>query len=171
MKRVMHVIVSLAVLTAGLGAQGGTRKQIEGIWKVTAIVVTGADASNVANAQPGLLIFTGRHYSMMYVTGNQPRAPFKAEEPTKDEKLAAFDSMVANSGTYELSGTSLTVRPVVARNPGFMTGGFDKYQFRIEGNTMTLTEKSTDFNFRMGQRVVPSSTAVSETRLTLTRVE
>lgn len=171
MKRAMQVIVSLGILTAGLSGQGGARKPIEGIWKVATIVVTGADASNVPNAQPGLLIFTSRHYSMMYVLGSQPRTPFKTEEPTKDEKLAAFDSMVANTGTYELSGTTLIVRPAVARNPGFMGGGFDKYQFRIEGNTMTLTEKSTDFNFRMGQRVVPSSTAVSETRLTLTRVE
>lgn len=171
MMRAVNVGIVFALLTCGLNAQSGARKPIEGAWKVTEIVVTGADASNVPNPQPGLLIFAGRHYSIMHVTGTQPRKPFNAEDPTQQEKLAAFDSFVANTGTFELSGTTLTIRPVVARNPGFMAGGFDKYQIRIEGNTMSLTNKSTDFHLRKGDKVLQSSAPLSETRLKLVRIE
>ena len=62
-------------------------------------------------------------------------------------------------------------RPMVARFPSFMAGGFSKYQFRIEGNILWLAEKSSDVNARIGERVVPSSRPVSETRLKLVRLE
>jgi len=169
--RVLNTAFVIGLLGTVLSAQGSVRRPIEGTWKVTEIVVTGADASNVPNPQPSLVIFTPRHYSMMYVTGSQPRKPFTAEAPTNAEKLAAFDSFVANSGTYDVARTTVTFHPIVARNPGFMAGGFDKYQFRIEGTTLSLTNKSTDFNFRKGDRVGPSTAPVSETRLKLVRVE
>jgi hypothetical protein len=171
MMRVLNTAFVIGLLAAIPGAQGGARKPIEGIWKVTEIVVTGADASNVPNPQPSLVIFTPRHYSLMYVTGSQPRKPYTGEDPTDAEKMAAFDSFVANSGTYEVAGGTLTLHPIVARNPGFMAGGFDKYQFRIEGTTLSLINKSTDFNFRKGDRVGPSTAPLSETRLKLVRVE
>lgn len=60
---------------------------------------------------------------------------------------------------------------MVARYPNFMAGGSDKYQFRIEGNMLLLTEKSTDQTSRVGNRVVASSAPASETRLKLVRVE
>jgi len=107
----------------------------------------------------------------MYVPGNKPRALYKAQEPTNEEKISAFDSLIANTGTYEISGSTLTIHPIVARNPNFMAGGSDKYQFRIEGTTLTLTEKSTDLNVRIGNRVVPASGPASETRLKLVRME
>ena len=70
-----------------------------------------------------------------------------------------------------MTGSSLTTRPILARYPNFMAGGFDKYQFRIEGNTLWLTEKSADLNTRVGQQIVASSAPASETRLKLVRVE
>ena len=171
MMRVLSSVFTVGVLATVLSAQGGGRKPVEGVWKVSEIVVTGAGASSVPEPQPSLVTFTATHYSMMYVTGDQPRKLFSAEEPTNPEKIAAFDSLVANTGTYDVSGTALTLHPIVARNPNLMAGGFDKYQFRIEGTTMTLTEKSTDFNFRKGERVAPSTAPLSETRLKLVRVQ
>jgi hypothetical protein len=52
-----------------------------------------------------------------------------------------------------------------------MAGGFDKYQFRVEGTTLTLTSQSTDLNVRIGNRVTPASGPASETRVKLVRVE
>jgi len=171
MSRILRALF-LAVLTVSLAsAQSGTKKPIEGVWKVTEIVITGANASNSANVQPSLFIFSQQHYSLMYVPGNKPRALYKAQEPTNEEKISAFDSLIANTGTYEISGSTLTIHPIVARNPNFMAGGSDKYQFRIEGTTLTLTEKSTDLNVRIGNRVVPASGPANETRLKLVRME
>src|SRR5712692_5501730 len=171
MSRTLKTLITLIAFSTVLAAQTAPKKPLEGVWKVVESVVTGANASTNANPQPSLFIFAKTHYSMMLVPGNQPRALFKAQEPTNEEKIPAFDSFIANTGTYEVTGSTLTIRPIVARYPNFMAGGFEKYQFRIEGNTLWLTDKSTDLNSRIGERVVPSSAPVSETRLKLVRVE
>ena len=171
MFRILKSLMLLVLCTTVVSAQSSTKKPIEGAWKVTEIVVTGANASNVPNPQPGLIIFAQKHYSAMWVPGNQPRSLFKGEDPTDQEKIAAYDSFVANSGTYEVAGTTLTLHPMVARSPNFMAGGVSKYELRIEGTTLWLTQKNTDLSLRTGDRVAPSSGPASETRLKLTRVE
>ena len=171
MSQALKSLMLLTLFATLLSAQSAAKKPIEGVWKVTEIVITGAGASNVASPQPSLFIFTQRHYSQTWVQGSQPRTLFKAEEPTNEEKIPAFDSFVANTGTYEITGSTLTIKPIVARYPNFMAGGSDKYQFRIEGNTLSLTEKTTDQTSRIGNRVTPSAAPVSETRLKLVRVE
>jgi hypothetical protein len=164
-------MIPIVLFGALLFGQSTSKKPLEGAWKVAEIVITGDGAINVPNAQPGLFIFAQKHYSMFYVSGSQPRTLFKGENATNEEKIAAYDSFVANTGTYEISGSTITIHPMVARNPNFMAGGFDKYQFRIEGNTLWLTEKSTDLNTRNGGKVGPGSGPASETRLKLTRLE
>jgi hypothetical protein len=167
----MRLLIIMVLCGAVLSAQGAAKQSIEGVWKVSEIVVTGAGASAISSPQPGLFIFTRGHYSIMYVPGNKTRALKRAEAATTDEKVAAFDSFLANSGTYELAASTLTIRPIVARDPNYMVGGFNKYQFRIEGKTLTLTNKSTDLNMRFGERVVPSKAPASETRIKLVRLE
>jgi Lipocalin-like domain len=171
MFQVLKGLTLLVLCATVVSAQSSKKKPIEGTWKVTEIVVTGANASNVANPQPGLIIFARKHYSVMWVPGNQPRSLFKGENPTDEEKIAAYDSFVANSGTYEVTGATLTLHPMVARSPNFMAGGVSKSQLRIEGTTLWLTQKNTDISIRTGDRVAPSSGPASETRLKLTRVE
>jgi len=171
MFRIMKGLTILVLFTTAISAQNSTKKPIEGVWKVTEIVVTGADAANVATPQPGLIIFARKHYSVIWIPGNQPRSLFKGEDPTNEEKIAAYDSFVANSGTYEVAGETLTLHPVVSRSPNFMAGGAAKNQFRIEGTTLWLIQKNTDLSVRIGDRVATSSGPASETRLKLTRVE
>lgn len=171
MIRMLKVLLLVTMLSTMLAAQSSSRGPLEGAWRVAEIVVTGANASNTPNPQPGLLIFTRTHYSFMWVPGNQARTLFKAEDPTNDEKMTAFDSFIGNTGTYEVSGTTLTTRPMVARFPNCMGGAFLRYQFRVEGNTLSLTQKSVDVNCRIGQQAVPSAAPASETRWRLTRVE
>ena len=144
---------------------------LEGAWRETEIVVTGRDASTIQNPQPSLYVFTPTHYAMMGTLGDRPRALFKSLDPTNEEKMAAFDSFWGNSGTYEVTGDVLTTRPVVARMPNFMADGFERYQFRIDGNTLMLTSKSTDENYRVGEQVVPDSRPISETRTKLVRIQ
>src|SRR5712691_12332793 len=106
-----------------IAAQSGSRGPLEGTWNVTEIVVTGAGAFSAPSPNPGLFIFTKTHYSVFMVPVKQPRSLFETETPTTAEKVAAFDSMAANTGTYEISGSTLTVRPMVAKNPNCSTGG------------------------------------------------
>lgn len=171
MFRILTSLTLLLLCATAVLAQSSRRKPIEGVWRVTEVVVTGADASTEANPQPGLIIFTRKHYSVMRVPGNQPRTLFKGEDPTNEEKIAAYDSFIANTGTYEVAGAILTLHPMVARSPNFMAGGVAKNEFRIEGTTLWLIQKNTDISARIGDRVAPLSGPASETRVKLTRVE
>jgi len=169
--RTIRMAILLTLVPGMLGAETPSRKPMEGVWKVAAVVVTGANPENTPNPQPGLIIFGQKHYSMMWIRGDQARAPYAAEEPTNEEKIKAFESFTASTGTYEVSGSAMTVWPMVARNPNFMSGGSSRYEFRAEGDTLWLTQKSTDARYRIAGKGGPPTRAASETRLKLTRLE
>ena len=158
------VVVVLLVLGAWVSTQSQS-PSLEGAWRVSEVVVTGADASTNKAPQPGLYLFTKKHYSVLSVSGTEPRKPFPAaKDPAKltdAEKIARFESwdgFTANSGTYEVKGSTLTTTPIVAKNPSVM-GRAQTREFKLAGSTLTLISKSA-----AGQ-------PASETRTTLTRVE
>lgn len=181
--RMLQVTVLLAVVLATLACQASEQAQsatseqkttgagsLEGVWRETEIVITGANASTIQSPQPSLYIFTPTHYAMMGTLGDRPRSPYKAVDPTTEERVAAYDSFWGNAGTYEVAGDTLTIRPVIARVPNFMGGGYQKLQFRVDGDSLWLTGKSTDEYVRFGEQLVPISTVPSETRTRLVRV-
>ncbi|MEK6566350.1 MAG: lipocalin-like domain-containing protein [Bacteroidota bacterium] len=167
----LKVLTTSVLLSSMLSAQSSTKKTLEGVWKIAEIVTIGSDTTRNSDPQPSLIMFGQRHCSLISIPGNQPRPLYKGENPTDEEKIKAYDSFIANAGTYDVAGSTLTVRPTVARNPNFMAGGYVKYQFRVEGNALWLTSKTSDFNFRIGSRVGPLSGPSNETRMKLVRVE
>ena len=78
---------------------------------------------------------------------------------------------MANTGTYEIAGSALTVRPIVAKHPNFMGGGFDTYDVRREGETLWLTGNSTSIRVRIGDTLVSDPDPADETKLKLVRVQ
>jgi hypothetical protein len=160
--------VMVAFLMAGASAlaRAQATPSLQGVWRVTEIVVTGANAATNKSPQPSVYIFTKQHYSIMSVGGTAARKDFGSpKDParlTDAEKMARYevwDAFTANSGTYQVSGSTLTTRPLVAKNPGVMAGPPATRELRIQGKTLTLIQKSA-----AGQ-------PVSETKTTLTRVE
>ncbi|SVB56672.1 uncharacterized protein METZ01_LOCUS209526 [marine metagenome] len=145
----LFVVLGFLVLLSGCqGSPAPTPAAgpLEGVWQV--IARTGADTdtgSTEASIQPGLYIFGKRHYSMMYVPGGDPRALFGGtlNEVTDSEKVQAYDTFIANSGTYEISESSITTRPAMAKNPNFMTGSHSSvHSYRIEADSLWLTIES-----------------------------
>jgi hypothetical protein len=91
-----------------------TKSPVEGVWRVSEVVTTGANAATNSNPQPSVIIFTRGHYSQIAVTGAKPRPPVApAKDPQKltdAEKIARFEQwapFVANSGTYEIKGVDI----------------------------------------------------------------
>ncbi len=165
MIRKTSVIVAIVVVGAWALASAQSAPSLPGAWRVTEVVVTGANASTNSSPQPSLYVFTRQHYSILSVGGTTARkaaaAPKDPARLTDAEKLAQYElwnPFTANSGTYQVSGTTLTTRPLVAKNPGVM-GGTQTREFKIDGTTLTLIQKSA-----AGQ-------PASETRTKLTRVE
>ena len=128
------------------------QETLEGAWRVTEESFESPAASwTNTSPPPSLYIFAEQHYSIMLVPsgadgGSQPRELFPGNEPvlgsaepTDAEKVAAYDSFIAHSGTYEVSGSSLTTRPMVAKSPNVMSGESLTYTYQIEGDTLQLT--------------------------------
>jgi hypothetical protein len=124
---------------------------LEGAWSVVSISATGPDSANTT-VYPSVYLFGDRYYSMMRVTG--PRTLAAADSVTDAEKLAAYDTFVANTGTYETADSTLTTHPIVARSPNFMSGGSDQYTFRVSGDTLWLSNNGAGFRTMIGGQLV-----------------
>lgn len=175
MRLSVAVVLAIATIVGACGSPAPsppptTESPVEGAWRVTEVTVTGANPSTTADPA-GVFIFGKTHYSMMRVIGGAQRASFEGVNPTNEEKVAAYDTFVANTGTYELAGSTLTVRPIVSKHPNFMGGGFDTYEVRSEGETLWLTGKSTNIRFMIGGTLVPDPDPTDETRFKLVRIQ
>jgi hypothetical protein len=89
----------------------------------------------------GIFIFSGTHYSMMAASTERPDIT-DLSKATADEVRALYGPMIGNAGVYEIAGNQVTIRPVVAKIPVVMKqGAYEVYEFRIENNTLTLTQR------------------------------
>ena len=62
-----------------------------------------------------------------------------------EELQAEWGPFAANAGTYEVSGTTVTLHAVVAKNPGAQSkGNFTKLTFKLDGDTLWLTPIETE---------------------------
>jgi len=136
MRRISALIASLAF--AGL---------------VSATSATAQDASIVGSwiteswegqddTQPGLLIFTETNYSMMFVIPGMARERYAGEAMTDAETLAAFNTIVANSGRYTRDGNEITTEGYVTLDPNYMANWGENhltYTFEVDGDTLRLT--------------------------------
>ena len=131
------VFVVLAVNTSCAQPSFSPTNPLQGAWLITAIEP--GDGSGVIDpAQPGLYIFAREHYSVVYAPGAEPRASSAAAfAPTQEEMLAQYGSFIVNTGTYEISGSTVTFRPMIARSPEFV-GGQSAGSFDVEGDVLTL---------------------------------
>ena len=145
-----------------------TGGSLMGVWKVTQTktVYEGKEYLN-PNAQPGLIIFTERHYSIVWIPARESRkTSAKTWFPTDEEKVYDFDTIVVNSGTYEVQDSTLTVHPFVAKTPEFM-GGRATYSYRLSGDKLWLT--GTDIFSRDGVR--DPGVDLFQTTTTLVKIE
>ncbi|MGB7210608.1 MAG: hypothetical protein WBD27_18275 [Pyrinomonadaceae bacterium] len=140
----MSMIALFAAMVLSVSTFG---QKIEGVWSLTEITTTGAGGSTKQMSQPSMYLFTKKHYSIIYVSSDAPRsATADSSKMTAEELRNVFvDSFIANAGTYELKAGKLTVRPMVAKSPGYMQPGvFTTQSVKIDGNMMTLVSDSSN---------------------------
>ena len=147
------------------------RPAIEGAWQAVFSSYEAPDTSwRTSHPPSNLYLFTRRYYSIMTEWGTEPRKPFRdGMHPTEAEELASVRAFVANSGTYDLTDSTLTVRPIVSRNPNFATDlpnsghqRTNRFSYRIQGDTLWL------LRFRVWGR---DTTKREVLRNTLVRIE
>jgi hypothetical protein len=141
--RALTVAALLAVPSVG-GAQDAS--PLLGVWKVQEIAVTGPRPSTISNPQPGYWVFTPGYYSIVMINSSTPRPRFEGssepESPTPAEKAARYDQwslLAAQAGSYKRQGTTITARPLVAKNEVVMSGPERTLDFQLDGNTLSMT--------------------------------
>jgi hypothetical protein len=177
MERIVSpVILAAFVLVVGCGQRTAPPAQaapaasaVEGAWRVAEVATSGPTAYTLTDP-PSVFIFTKTHYAMMRATGTQARPSFRAVTPSNDEKVAAYESFIANAGTYELAGSTLSTRPIVAKHPNFMSG-LDTYEMKRDGDTLWLTGNIANLRYLFDGKLVSNPNPPAETRMRLVRIE
>ena len=144
MRRTFGTILALVLLATAASWQVASAQDVDvqGAWVVAGIT----DSSGTEfGGQPGLFVFTGTHYSIMFVPGTDDRAQYTGDSPTDAEMLTAYQSFIANSGRYVVDGDQLTHRAYVAKDPVYM-GGFPENplvaKVHRDGDTLHFTYTS-----------------------------
>lgn len=146
-KKILVVVAVLGLTSVFLFAQ--SKPSIQGVWRVVEVTITNPNPApgllpkgTHTNLQPSLLIFTGKHYSSITDTAAKPRPTggFKvAGKPTAEEMQSQWGPFGANAGTYELSGTALTRRASVAKNPANQNGKIvTRSTIKLDGNNLWI---------------------------------
>jgi hypothetical protein len=77
---------------------------------------------------------------MIWATSDRPDIA-DTSKATADELRAIWGPLLADAGTYEISGDQITIHPIVAKIPVVMKPGANEVcQFRVEGKTLTLRQ-------------------------------
>jgi hypothetical protein len=140
MKPLLAVAALLCTVASVLFAQSPAVSPLVGAWRVTEM----ADGNGppVTNPQPGLYVFTRQHYSFARINGTQPLPAYPSNDKATDaDKVAVFNALYLNTGTYTVTGNTLATKAMVAKSAFAIGGAGNQYEFAIAGNTLTLTQK------------------------------
>jgi len=126
---------------------GQSKPSIQGVWRAVEVTITNpkpaADllpTGTHTNIQPGVVIFTAKHFAGIIDIAGKPRPTFRVRtKPTAQEMQSIWGPFNAGAGTYELSGTSVTVRFIVAKDPEFQRKGLLRFTTKLDGNNLWMT--------------------------------
>jgi hypothetical protein len=131
-------LFACAVILYGQSPAG--RNPLVGAWKVTEIADGNAPA--ITTPQPSLYVFTENHYSFVRINGTKPLPAYPSNDKATDaDKVAVFNSLYLNSGTYTLNANLLATRAMVAKSAFAIGGSGNQYEFAVNGNALVLTQK------------------------------
>ncbi len=129
----------LASVSAWVNAQAAKTSPVEGAWVLQDYTFAKPPAALVINKPTGLMLFTGNHFSLVFLRDSTPRQVTDAGTGSTDEQMrASWASLQAQAGTYEISGDKLTLRPSVSKAPGPMARGGVENTFTLKGDILEL---------------------------------
>src|SRR5215471_13476054 len=128
--RLANWLIQTLILVTTLGTALAADSPLVGVWQL----------DSGPSAQAGLYLFTPTHYSMVLAATDRPDVA-DTNKATADELRAIWGPLLANAGTYDISGDLLTIRPTVAKFPVVMKAGASEvYRFHIGDKTLTLQQ-------------------------------
>lgn len=132
MKKILVFAVCVVIGTQLLAQKIVTNSQLKGVWSVESVKWIYPDTTyHLENPQPGFLQFSENRYSFIWTPSEKPRVPFvKLSEPSDEEIIAGFHSLVLNAGIYEMQDSLIFITAKIAKVPGF-AGGKQVFEYAI----------------------------------------
>ena len=135
----MLLVATVSRLTAS-----DARASFEGVWRTVEVAVPG-ESPQTYRSPATLAIFHGKHYSRVEVHAEGAR-PLLTDPATAsaDELRAVWGPFIAEAGTFEVTGGTVSMQATVAKNPAaMMNGATSVYTYQRNGDTLTLTQTRT----------------------------
>lgn len=136
-------------------AMADDRDKVVGTWKLISWEVEFQDSGKrepVYGAHPnGYIIFTSQGRMMALLEGEGRKTP-----QTDDERVKAFQSMVAYSGAYTVEGDRWNVKVDTTWNPAWR-GTDQSRTFKVEGERLSVIamwQPQVNFGGRVGRGVL-----------------
>ena len=110
--------------------------ELVGVWKLVHRTSPAGEGSEVTD--PNLLIYTEGYYASLGGSADREELP---EEPTDEQRLAAWGPFGANAGSYEVRSNERHSTVIIAKNPNAI-GAERVATFVVEGNSLTVTQSN-----------------------------
>jgi hypothetical protein len=138
------IAITLLGLCAGAatvhGQSAPTQNVLVGAWRVTEIAEP--NKPPITSPQPGLLIFARQYYSFARINGSKPLPDYPSNDKAADaDKIAVFDALYLNSGTYTATANTLATKSIVAKSAFAMAGPGNQFDYSVSGNALVLIQK------------------------------
>ena len=134
--------ISVILVLSGFAAA----QKVAGAWRLDEIKTTGTDPKTSRFSNPNIYLFTKGHFSIIRVEGDKPRSTDNWMTMTREQLIDTFiKEFTASGGTYDMKGSTLTMKTTIAKSPGFMArANWISYTVKVNGQTMTLTGTATN---------------------------
>ena len=130
----------LVAAACGLSTQASAQSALIGAWRVTEIAEP--NKPPVTAPQPGLMIFARQHYSFARINGTKPLPDYPSNDKATDaQKVAVFDALYLNAGTYTATANTLATKSMVAKSAFAMAGAGNQFDYAIDADKLVLTQK------------------------------
>ena len=139
---IRNFVLGLFVILVLSGFAAG--QEVAGAWRLDE--VAGPDGKTAKFTNPNTYLFTRGHFSIIRIEGDKPRSTDPWMEMTRDQLIDAYiKQFTASGGTYDMKGSTLTMKTTIAKNPAFMArANWISYTVKVNGKTMTLTAAATN---------------------------
>ena len=131
----------ILVLSSFVAAQ-----EVAGAWRLDEATMPGPDGKIAKFSNPNIYLFTKGHFSIIRVEGDKPRSTDSWTTMTPEQVIDTYvKQFTASGGTYDMKGSTLTMKTTIAKNPAFMArANWISYTAKVNGKTMTLTAIATN---------------------------
>ncbi len=137
MRRLIPLIVVLVAASSFLALRPATTTDagdLEGVWKT--VHFTTADGEENEVTTPNLTIFTATHYASLRA-GQREQLP---DDPTDEQRVAAWIGFFGNAGTYEVDGNEMCTKIIIAKSPNLTAEQAVRCStFEVDGDTLIRT--------------------------------